>query len=84
MNIEEAIKQLKDTNFDPLEDKLNSEAIDIVLKELDNYKNIIEKSKEYIKENSHEFYCKRDELMELEFDENTNATDLIDILEGNY
>ena len=42
------------------------------------------KAKEFIEENSHEIYCKRDELIELEFDDNTNATDLIDILEGNY
>lgn len=42
------------------------------------------KAKEFIKENSHEFNCKRDDLIELEFDDNTNATDLIDILDGNW
>lgn len=42
------------------------------------------KAREFIKENSHEFNCKRDGLIELEFDNNTNATDLIDILGGNW
>ena len=53
-------------------------------KELKKEKAKIRIAKEYIENNCHEFYCKRDELMELEFDNNTNATDLIDILETNW
>lgn len=52
--------------------------------ELEKEKEKNKKAKEFIKENSHEFNCKRDDLIELEFDDNTNATELIDILDGNW
>lgn len=58
--------------------------LNILKKSLKKKKEKNKKAKEFIKENSHEFNCKRDDLIELEFDDNTNATDLIDILDGNW
>lgn len=60
------------------------EAIETLLTAYEKEKEKNKKAIEFIKENSHEFNCKRDELIELEFDDNTNATDLIDILDGNW
>lgn len=61
------------------------QAYDTVLEELNNYKWLIKSAKGFIEDNSHEFICKRDGgLPELEFDNNTNASDLLDILDGNY
>ena len=62
-----------------LKDRVNELKI-----ELEKEKEKNKKAKEFIKENSHEFNCKRDDLIELEFNDNTNATDLIDILDGNW
>ncbi|MBR0428163.1 MAG: hypothetical protein IJK18_08215 [Clostridia bacterium] len=73
-----------------LEHQANKEAGDLEARyfkleaELEKEKEKNKKAKEFIKENSHEFNCKRDDLIELEFDYNTNATDLIDILDGNW
>lgn len=94
MNIEDSIKTLKEFN----KIKINSyamqfvnisypdlqEAIETLLTAYEKEKEKNKKAKEFIQENSHEFNCKRDGLIELEFDYNTNATDLIDILDGNW
>ena len=58
--------------------------LDIANAKLVEEKEKNKKAKEFIQENSHEFNCKRDDLIEIEFDDNTNATDLIDILDGNW
>ena len=66
------------------EDCYYQQAIDTVVTAYEKEKEKNKKAKEFIQENSHEFNCKRDDLIELEFDNNTNATDLIDILDGNW
>ena len=99
MNIEESIMYLKikintskkqiesgEIWLDSLvsEEKNSNEAIETLLTAYEKEKEKNKKAKEFIQENSHEFNCKRDDLIELEFDNNTNATDLIDILDGNW
>ena len=88
MNIEECIEQLKDLRLHCLsigyEFDKDAEAIEYILTAYEKEKEKNKKAKEFIQENSHEFNCKRDDLIELEFDNNTNATDLIDILDGNW
>ena len=87
MNIEEAIKQLKKHKAEIDKEYISarySKAIETLLTAYEKEKEKNKKAKEFIQENSHEFNCKRDDLIELEFDNNTNATDLIDILDGNW
>lgn len=95
MNIEEEIGIVKDfcnikilygRKLCLLEEQLMSyqRAIETLLTAYEKEKEKNSKAIDFIKENSHEFYCKRDDLIELEFDDNTNATDLIDILDGNW
>ena len=98
MNKEEAINKLKEIRKENQEDiaiveeYVNTgeeeeivEAIDIVLNELKYYTDLIKSAKQYVEENSHEFMCERDGgLPELEFYDNTNASDLLGILDGNF
>jgi hypothetical protein len=84
MNIEEAIEMLKKEPDYSLNYYNRENAIDVLLTAYEKEKEKNKKAKDFIKENSHEFNCKRDDLIELEFDNNTNATDLIDILDGNW
>lgn len=66
------------------EERQVKDAIRNLLTAYEKEKEKNKKAKEFIQENSHEFNCKRDDLIELEFNNNTNATDLIDILDGNW
>jgi hypothetical protein len=91
MNIEEATEMLKriyvtEFNTSSIYDNVPNVnlAIETLLTAYEKEKEKNKKAKDFIKENSHEFNCKRDDLIELEFDNNTNATDLIDILDGNW
>lgn len=61
-----------------------TKALEKLLQAYKQDEQIIKYSKEFIKENTQEFYCKRDECYELTFNNETNASDLIGILEGNY
>lgn len=68
-------------------DNLESDKQKLIEKliELEHQEKIIEYAKEFIKENSEEFLCERDNgLPEHKFKYNTNSSDLIDILNGNY
>lgn len=89
MNIEEAINhylELKPCKnwIESIEPSFFFEFAETVITAYEKEKEKNSKAREFIKENSHEFNCKRDDLIELEFDDNTNATDLIDILDGNW
>ena len=100
MNIEKSIEILKEfRNYNKFYKEENrnltititleakesiDKAIERLLTAYEKEKEKNKKAKEFIQENSHEFNCKRDDLIELEFDNNTNATDLIDILDGNW
>jgi hypothetical protein len=99
MNIEEGVKEIEKIkemfihlkNYGWINDIKKEidvdkaiESIETLLTAYEKEKEKNKKAKEFIQENSHEFNCKRDDLIELEFDNNTNATDLIDILDGNW
>lgn len=52
---------------------------------IEELKERLETAKDFIIVNSNEFLCERDNgIPELKFNDNTNSSDLLDILAGNY